>query len=165
MTQHPTMEQGAATQFPVTAAAGIEARLTRLEAQNAILSRLYAYAHSIDYGDESAWVDCFTANGIWDVRMRRRADGRIVCRGRAELAAYIATHTRAPYHWHKHLLAEPLITVSGDTAVCDSYFVRLDTDDAGNHTVNGQGRYRDRLVRDADGAWRFAERIVEVEDL
>jgi hypothetical protein len=151
-------------ELPLTAAAGIEARLTRLENQNAILSRLYAYGHSIDYGDESAWVDCFTADGVWDVRHRRRADGGVVCRGRAELAAYIATHTRAPYRWHKHLLAEPVITVTGDTAVCDSYFVRLDTDDEGNHIVTGQGRYRDRLVREAGGVWRFAERIAEVED-
>lgn len=143
----------------------LEARVARLDTERAILNRLYAYGHSIDYGAEAAWVDCFTADGVWDVRFRRGSNEPIRCKGQAELRAYIATHTRAPYHWHKHLLTEPVITLHDDRASCDSYFVRLDVDDAGRHTVTGQGRYRDQLALEADGAWRFVERIVEVEDL
>lgn len=143
----------------------LEARLERLEVQNSILDRLYAYGHSIDYGAEAEWLDCFTEDGIWDVRPRRGSHPPILCRGQRELAAYIATHTRAPDQWHKHLLAEPIIRIHGESASCESYFVRLDVDDSGSHTVTGQGRYRDRLVREADGLWRFAQRIVEVEDL
>jgi hypothetical protein len=27
------------------------------------------------------------------------------------------------------------------------------------------GRYRDRLIRDADGEWRFRERVAEIESM
>jgi len=34
-------------------------RLAALEAERAILRSLYRYGHSIDYGLEREWVDCF----------------------------------------------------------------------------------------------------------
>ena len=34
-------------------------RLAALEAERAILRTLYRYGHSIDYGLEQEWVDCF----------------------------------------------------------------------------------------------------------
>ena len=50
----------------------IESRLALLEAESAILKNLYRYGHAIDYGDEEAWVDCFTEDGVFDVRARLR---------------------------------------------------------------------------------------------
>jgi 3-phenylpropionate/cinnamic acid dioxygenase small subunit len=46
----------------------LEARIALLEDEQAILKNLYRYGHSIDYGDEEAWVDCFTEDGVFDVR-------------------------------------------------------------------------------------------------
>ena len=45
-------------------------RLAALEAERAILRTLYRYGHSIDYGLEQEWVDCFTEDGVFDVRRR-----------------------------------------------------------------------------------------------
>ncbi|MGX7681814.1 nuclear transport factor 2 family protein [Jatrophihabitans sp. DSM 45814] len=144
----------------------IESRLARLEDEKAILNRLYAYGHSIDYGHEEVWVDCFTQDGVWDARRRSGSEHNTVCRGRAELAAFIRTHTRAPMVYHKHMLSEPMITVEGDHATCDSYFIRLDVvDDSPTPRVSGMGRYRDKLRRCEDGVWRFSERIAEIESL
>jgi hypothetical protein len=43
-------------------------RLAALEEERAILRTLYRYGHSIDYGLELEWVDCFTEDGVFDVR-------------------------------------------------------------------------------------------------
>ena len=99
----------------------LEARLALLEAEQAILKTLYRYGHSIDYGDEEAWVDCFTEDGVFDVRARLSHQPNRLISGRDELRAFIKRHTRAPELWHKHLLIEPLIEVDGDTATVRSY--------------------------------------------
>jgi hypothetical protein len=85
-----------------------------------------------------------------------------VHRGHEELVRFAANHTRAPERFHKHLLVEPVIAVTGDTATASSYFVRVD-DLAGVATIYAFGRYLDELVRGVDGRWRFAVRIAEVE--
>jgi 3-phenylpropionate/cinnamic acid dioxygenase small subunit len=139
-------------------------RLAQLEDERAIQQRLYTYGHSIDYGLEADWVDCFTEDGVWDVRQRVKTNHHIYCSGRAELAKYITTHTRAPMKWHKHLLMELKIDLDGDSARVDSYFLRVDQKEGARSEIVAMGRYRDTMVRDADGQWRIKERICEVED-
>ena len=41
--------------------------LALLLEERAILRLLHRYAHAMDYGDESAWVDVFTADGVFDL--------------------------------------------------------------------------------------------------
>jgi ketosteroid isomerase-like protein len=142
----------------------LEARLRALEDERAIQGTLYQYGHSIDYGDEAGWVDCFTEDGVWDVRYRKGSKPRTLCEGRASLASYISGHTRAPAKYHKHVLVEPQIVVDGDSATVDSYFMKVDAQDEGRSEIVAIGRYRDDLVREADGRWRFRQRICEVED-
>jgi hypothetical protein len=137
-------------------------RLEVLEAERAILRALYRYGHSIDYGLEQEWVDCFTEDGIFDVR-RRVGPASARYEGSAALAAFIAQHTRAPGRYHKHMLMEPVITVNGKQATVQSYFTRLDATRDGRPFIRAFGRYLDRIVKGADGVWRFTERIAEVE--
>lgn len=139
-------------------------RLALLEEERAILRTLHTYGQSIDYGDEEAWVDCFTEDGVFDVRSRHPHQLKRLISGRDELRAFISRHTRAPELWHKHLLVEPLITLEGDTATCSSYLaVVMEHEDV--PVLRVFGRYRDRLVKDADGRWRFRERIAEIESM
>jgi SnoaL-like domain len=137
-------------------------RLAVLEAERAILRTLYRYGHSIDYGLEQEWVDCFAEDGVFDVR-RRVGGASARHEGRAALAAFIAQHTRAPGRYHKHMLVEPAITVNGDQATVQSYFTRLDATRAGRPFIRAFGRYLDRMVKSDDGVWRFKERVAEVE--
>ncbi len=143
----------------------LEARLSLLEAERAIVATLHRYAHSIDYGDEPGWVDCFTEDGVFDVRSRHAHQLKRLISGRAELAAFIARHTRAPELWHKHLLVEPLVEVTGpDSGTCNSYLaVVMEHENA--PVLRVFGRYRDRLARGDDGRWRFRERIAEIESM
>ncbi len=139
-------------------------RLAALEAERGVLATLYRYGHALDYGAEADWVDCFAAAAHYEVRERGAGttDSVRSYDGRDELAAFAAGHTRAPERFHKHLVADPLIAVDGDRAVVTSYFLRLD-DVGGERVVYAFGRYHDELVRCADGRWRLAVRIAEVE--
>ena len=143
--------------------ADLMAQVALLMAERAVLSTLYRYGHSIDYGLEEDWLDCFAADGTFDVRYRVGAKPSRRYQGRHELAGFIAGHSRAPHRWHKHLLFEPLVTVEGDRARALSYFARLDADGDAVPFVRAFGRYFDELVRGSDGRWRFVERVAEVE--
>jgi len=148
----------------VTGLDELTARLQALEAERAVLTTLYRYGHALDYGAEADWVDCFAAAAHYEIRDPGTGTTCTVRSydGRDELAAFAAGHTRAPERYHKHLVADPLIAVDGDHATAVSYFLRLDDVD-GERVVYAFGRYRDELVRCADGRWRFAVRIAEVE--
>lgn len=58
---------------------------------------------------------------------------------------------------------EPAITVNGEQATVQSYFTRLDATRDGRPFIRAFGRYLDRMVKGADGVWRFTERVAEVE--
>ena len=134
----------------------IEERLGRLEDEREILRTLHTYGHSIDYGDEAAFVDCFLPDGVlhWPNR------GPMT--GSEEIRTAFRQHSHAPEFYHKHLLIEPLISLSGDYATVQSMFARLDTYDAVPE-IFVYGRYRDDLARCADGRWRFRSRYADVE--
>ena len=142
-------------------------RLQVLEDERAILATLYQYGHSMDYGPDADFVDCFTEDGVWDVRMRRSPNGAFACRGRAEITASLETQTsaRAPALYAKHLLVEPRIVLEGDAASVESYFVRIEPRDAGPTLIVASGRYLDQLIRCGDGRWRFTQRIAEIDDM
>jgi hypothetical protein len=144
--------------------AEIEARLGVLEDERAILRTLHAYGHAIDSGDEAGWVRCFTADGVFGAWVERPDEPWFRVAGRPELEAFIAEHTRPPDPAHKHLVIEPLIALEGDGATCVSYFAVL-MHHGGEPVLRVFGRYHDRLAREGDGAWRFRERIAEIQSM
>ena len=149
----------------------LERRLTALEDEIAIISRLSTYGHTIDYGLEDQWLDCFTEDAVYRVQasgvtlpdLFGISQPQTGLKGRAALSAYIARHSHAPGRWHKHCLSGPVVRLKGDSqASVESYFVRLDEDQNGAYIL-AFGRYRDQMVKSPDGKWRFKERICEIE--
>ena len=136
--------------------ATVEERLQRLEDEEAILATLYAYGHDLDYGREAEWLDCWTDDAVLDW------PGRDLIVGQAALRAAFRGHTHAPALYHKHVVVEPRIRIEGDRATVVSMYARLDRYRAGPQ-IRAFGRYRDVLVRCADGRWRFKERYPDVE--
>lgn len=131
-----------------------------------VLRTMYQYGHTLDHGPEDEFLDCFTDNGVWESRPRQRPgrpSGDVVYSGRDEQIAFFRQHTHAPFLYHKHLLVEPRIQIDGDEALVESYYVRIDEHPDGPY-IRGFGRYRDRLLRCADGRWRFEHRYVQSED-
>jgi hypothetical protein len=142
--------------------AELQAYVALMGAEREILRTLHAFGHAIDHGPEEVWVDCFTVDGVFEVRRRTGNLPSFVVTGRAELQRFAAGHSRAPEVWRKHMLAEPLIEVDGDTATSLAYLFGLEDHD-GQPTLGVFGRYRDRLQRCSDGRWRLRERIAETE--
>lgn len=135
----------------------IEERLRLLEDERSILDTLYRYGHAIDYGLREEWLDCWTETAV--LRWPHES-----YTGHDEIGGAFDGHSHAPERFHKHLLIEPRIRVDGDRATSDSYFSRLDAGPSGP-SVRSFGRYRDVLVRCADGQWRLQERNTERESL
>lgn len=153
--------------------AALTARLDLLEAERGVLRTLYRYGHAIDYGLEADWVDCFLPDGAYELRFRAKPRNYNPLRGTPtplgarhvghdQIHAFAANHTRPPGRWHKHFMVEPIIDVAGDTARVQSYFARIDHEGSAAQ-LRSFGRYIDILKRCADGRWRFAERIAEIE--
>ena len=108
---------------------------------------MHEYAHAMDSGDEAAWVDCFTADAVFDVV--EVVGGRRVHReeGRGDLARYVAGYPKPPT-FRKHVVVDPLVDVTGDEASVAAYWLLLERHDGdGTPVVAAFGRYRDRLVR------------------
>jgi len=146
--------------------ADLHARLCLLEAERAVLATLYRYGHTIDYGRDADWLDCFTEDAVYHLHYPRGngEERRFVTPD--ERADFVAAHTRAPDKWHKHILVEPVITVSGDrkSAHVESYFLRVD-DAPATRFIMAQGRYVDELRLCDDGKWRFISRRCEIESV
>ncbi len=140
--------------------ASVEERLKVLEAKREILRTLHAYGHCLDYGDEAGFLDCFTE----DAQLGWTLFGAPL-QGHARIREGFHKHTHAPDAWHKHMLAEPRITLQGERATTHSYFFRLDPYESsgGAPEIYAFGRYIDTLARCADGRWRIARRVVEKE--
>jgi hypothetical protein len=81
-------------------------------------------------------------------------------KGRAELAAaWDALMDRRPPGGRQQLTLDPLVALDGDRATALSYFVCIGNE-TGEAVLLYSGEYRDRLVREADGGWRLAERLI-----
>lgn len=153
----------------------IAARLSALEAERDIADTISRYSHAIDYGLDDEWLDCFTADGMIEVRSGAgRTSGRAAGSpplgregthtGREQLLGFIHAQSRPPDAWHKHVVSQTRIQLDGNSARAISYLIRVD-DAAGSLHVYSMGRYIDTLVRSPDGRWRIAERIVDLEQV
>ena len=157
--------------------AALAQRVQWLEDEREILRAIERYGHSIDYGLEDEWVDCFTVDGIYDLRIRvmppalgeafpyaQVDEGGIRFQGREMLKAFISIHTRPPTAWHKHVVVDQVVSRDGDPdlARATNYFFRIDEID-GQRIIVAFGRYIDLLTRCPDSRWRFIERVVELE--
>jgi ketosteroid isomerase-like protein len=139
-------------------------RLRRVEDQLAIERTMARYAHAIDYGDEAGWVGCFTADAAFEVRSRWAEPAPKRIEGHAALARFVARHSRAPLLWHKHIAWAIVVDLDGDAATSRAQFAAL-VEHGEAPVIKVFGRYLDRLAREADGEWRFTERIAEAESI
>jgi ketosteroid isomerase-like protein len=138
----------------------LTARMQRLEDERDILTTLYSYAHGLDYGPEDDFVDVFTPDGEW-----RRMPSTLPQRsfsGESGLRTMYRDHTHAPEYFHKHVVVNAVVTVTGVTATARSYLVFVPADSDGPY-VRAFSRCTDELMRCSDGRWRIRRRRAELE--
>lgn len=140
-------------------------RVTRLEDERAILDTLHRYGQAADAGDAEIWSSLFTEDGAFSASDR---GGRQLFRrqGRPALAEWLRSFRANETRITKHVVLAPVIEIDGARAVVTSYLTRLSenaADPYGPPFVLLMGRYRDKMVKGADGKWRFEERATQVE--
>ena len=123
-----------------------------------ILELLGRYAHAIDSGDGEAYADCFTDDGVIELR---RAGLHV--QGREALIEFArGDHARSGAA--RHMTNSPIIEGDGDAATMRVYLLRLYQDRSrdGERGIGPVGLYHDTLRR-IGGRWRFAYREVFVD--
>ena len=140
--------------------ASIEERLRRLEDERAITDRIHAFAQTIDNKEFDAWLDGFTEDGRWSWRESRTAEPVFEAVGRQQLSAWLDAHReRFPPGEEHHVVTNArVISVDGDEARAESWYVVVRSEGDPKLGVRSAGRYHDRLVRSSDGVWRIASR-------
>jgi hypothetical protein len=131
-----------------------------LKAERDIWHTMNRYSWAIDYGREEDYLDCFTEDGVYQVRGFRNGEAKRF-EGRETLRAYF--RARSPKSQQKHISTTPQMEVNGDSATVETFFIGFNAND-GVPQLFLIGRYVDTMHRDSDGTWRIAERIFEGEN-
>ena len=143
----------------------VHALVARFEDERAIVATLYRYGDALDYGNRADFLDCFIPDAHYEVIMRLNPTEGFSYDGHEQLTTYFNGHTHAPDAFHKHVTVNPMVTIEGDAADVQSYFLRVDSPAAGPAVVLASGRYVDRFERGDDGGWRIRSRRCEVENM
>jgi 3-phenylpropionate/cinnamic acid dioxygenase small subunit len=134
------------------------------------ISALHAACASVLDNDRlEAWPDFFHETCLYKVTTadnfaKGYQAGIIYADTRAMLVDRVAALRTANIYErqrYRHILGMPLIEVAADGSVAaETSFLVVRTMREGQMDVFVVGVYRDKLRRDADGGWRYAERIV-----
>ena len=128
-----------------------------------------ACAAAIDANLLEEWPDFFHDQCVYKVTTAENFEkgyqaGLIYADSRAMLHDRVAALRQANIYErqrYRHILGLPLVTTETDGMVSvETSFVVVRTMRDGQMMVFAAGVYRDRVRRDAAGAWRYAERIV-----
>jgi uncharacterized protein (TIGR02246 family) len=115
----------------------------------------------IDDGDGAALAALFEEDGVLQLAGTVFA-GREALRGMFRAAASRPAWTEPGrllvQPGGMHLTGNPVITVDGDDATAETDMVTLERGDDGRTKITLLARYRDRLRRADDGAWRLRSR-------
>jgi hypothetical protein len=146
----------------MTELAELDRRLRRLEDERAILRVMSAYGATIDYGDADGFAACFSDDGVLELSRPKSSEIAVRAAGRSELRRFAEHHSSAPERWHKHVTVGTSITLQGDEAAANSYYLLLQEHDR-TPVVRSFGRYIDQLVRGGTEGWQLRLRRAAVE--
>jgi len=140
----------------------VEDRLTRLEAQIAIQQLMFRYAECVDLARFEDLGELFRHGSLGAV-------GSDPMRGAAAIRNFYAATNKVHGDGTlrtRHLATNPIIEVDRglSRATARSYFVVFQATDAVPLQPIVAGRYHDAF-HVVDGAWRFAERLVLVDQI
>jgi len=131
--------------------------------EHAINAVINDYCHAMDSGQHERWMNCFTADAVYDVVL---PDGRtfVHLEGEDALRQFITAYPVVP--GNRHIYVTPLFDVDphAGTASVSACWLML-SGGANTAGISAQGSVRDKFVREADGRWRMKERRVTTEGM
>ena len=125
----------------------------------AITDLLYRYNTAIDVLDVDGWAATFTPDGVFNGAIETfRAH-----HDKDKFAAHARDLVARGLPRLRHFLSNVRVSVDGDNATSDCFFLIVATPDDEPSSINMVGEYHDRLVRSRNGEWLFAERTVKTD--
>jgi hypothetical protein len=142
----------------------LQSRVMKLEDERAILDTLYCYARAADDGDYAVYAELFTEDGTFQCLDRAGAEIFRI-QGREALAKYISGFRANETKMSKHHVVGPIITIEDKTAAVECYGFRVieGSEPCDSPILLVMGSYRDDLVKDGQGRWRFRQRVFVTE--
>ncbi len=120
--------------------------------EDQVARTLAGYCQLLDDGDFDRWIELFTDDA-------RLVFADQVSEGRASIRTFME-RIQPPEGRGKHITANILVDVDGDTATAHTDYLFVRPTDQGPLPV-AIGRYDDELVRDGD-RWRFRQRAISL---
>ena len=135
------------------------ARVIRLEDERAIVDALHRYGQAADDGDDRAWSHLFVEDGVFLCHDRGE---NVLLReqGRPALAQWLRNFRANEVRLTKHCVLAPVVRIEGERALVKSYLTRIseNADPYAPPFLLLMGKYRDEMIKESDGRWRFAQR-------
>ena len=135
------------------------ARVTRLEDERAIIDTLHRYGQAADEGDDRAWSHLFVEDGVF-VCLDRGENVLLREQGRPALAQWLRNFRANETRITKHCVLAPVVRIDGERALVKSYLTRIseNADPYAPPFLLLMGKYRDEMIKESDGQWRFTQR-------
>lgn len=142
---------------PAWAQSSLEARVQRLEDEEAIRNLLVEYGHDLDTQNLVAYSNLFAKEGTWSggIGSAKGPAGilQMLQKALAKAKAYDPNHVRS-----FHLLTNFYIHVDGDRATANSKWTFFARSDDNKLVPRLSGHYDDVFIRE-DGKWKFLSRV------
>ena len=121
------------------------------------IRELYSrYAYTIDLGRSEEWVNCFTADGVFDSPLLGRHAGHDGLRRFTAIYRESAAGAQV-----RHVMSNLTFEINGDRAKGGCYLTYYHCK-GGKATLQAVGRYEDELAK-ANGAWLYKRRQVFID--
>lgn len=135
------------------------ARVTRLEDERAILDTLHRYGQAADDGDDRTWSHLFAEDGVF-LCLDRNENVLLREQGRPALAQWLRNFRANETRLTKHCVLAPVVQIEGERALVKSYLTRIseNADPYAPPFLLLMGKYRDEMIKEEDGRWRFSQR-------
>jgi hypothetical protein len=138
------------------------ARVTRLEDERAIVDTLHRCGQAADDGDDQTWSQLFVEDGVF-LCLDRDENEILREEGRPALARWLRNFRANEVRITRHCVLAPVVRIEGERATVKSYLTRIseNPDPYAPPFLLLMGKYRDELIKGADGRWRFTQRIAQ----
>jgi uncharacterized protein (TIGR02246 family) len=137
-------------------ASDLEGRLRVLEDREEIRNLLQEYRRTLDVRDMRAFSELYARDGTWTGASGTATGPEAI---HDMLVGVLPDNPPAPASTLWHWITDPAITVDGDRATAESFWMHVRRGEGDTPLLPTLGHYQDDLVRE-DGRWRFQLRRV-----